>query len=80
MPRKYNIKIIGEHRGPDENEFFPSTNPFNDQGMVEMFEYLESKYNFSIQRIEDWQIKNTVKSCDGGNLRAPFGFRIVEND
>mgnify|MGYP001218368439 CR=1 FL=1 len=49
MPRKYNIKIIGEHRGPDENEFFPSTNPFNDQGMVEMFEYLESKYNFSIQ-------------------------------
>ena len=45
-----------------------------------MFEYLESKYNFSIQRIEDWQIKNTVKGCDGGNLRAPFGFRIIEND
>jgi len=80
MPRKQYIKIIGEHRSPNDNEFFPTNNPFNDAGITEMFEYLESKYNFSIERIEDWQIKNTVKDCNGGSLRAPFGLRIVDND
>tara|TARA_R110002049_G_scaffold30925_3_gene105598 strand:- start:297 stop:542 length:246 start_codon:yes stop_codon:yes gene_type:complete len=80
MPRKQYIKIIGEHRSANDNEFFPTNNPFNDSGMTEMFEYLESKYNFTIERIDDWQIKNTVKGCDGGSLRKPFGLRIVDND
>ena len=80
MPRKQYIKIIGEHRSANENEFFPSTNPFNDSGMVEMFDYLQSKYNFTIEQIEDWEIKNTVRGIDGGSLRTPYGLRIVEHD
>lgn len=80
MPRKQYIKIIREHRNANENEFFPTNNPFNDNGMTEMFEYLESKYDFTIERIDDLQIKNTVRGYDGGNLRSPFGLRIVEND
>ena len=61
MPRKYNIKIIGEHRGPDENEFFPSTNPFNDQGMVEMFEYLESNTIFLFSVLKIGKLKILLK-------------------
>jgi|TARA_R110002020_G_scaffold475039_2_gene708373 hypothetical protein len=76
MPRKVYIKIIGEHRNANENEFFPTNNPYNDSGMVELFEYLEARFNFTIEQIDDWEIKRT----DGSHVRNAFGLRIVEND
>lgn len=76
MPHRQYIKIVGEHRKPNDNEFFFSNNPFNDPGMREMLDYLEYEFNFRVEQIDDWQIKNTVKDCDGRQLRSPFGLRI----
>ena len=44
--------------------------------MREMLDYLEYEFNFRVEQIDDWQIKNTVKDCDGRQLRSPFGLRI----
>ena len=75
MPRKQYIKIIGEHRSANDNEFFPTNNPFNDNGMVELFEYLERRFNLTIEQIDHWEITRT----DRNNTNA-FGLRIIDND
>jgi len=76
MPNRQFIKIIAGHRKPNENEFFFSNNPFNDPGMREFLDYLEYEYNFRVEKIDDWEITNTVSDCDGRTLRAPFGLRV----
>ena len=44
--------------------------------MREFLDYLEYEYNFRVEKIDDWEITNTVTDCDGRTLRAPFGLRV----
>ena len=80
MTSRNYIKIVGGHRSPHKNEFFFTQNPFNDAGMRELFDYLEKKYNFHFEKIDDWQIQNTVSDTNGRYLPAPHGLRVNDND
>ncbi len=79
MPSRAYIKIVGDVRSPHDNEFFFNSNPLNDPGMREMLLYLENKFDFDIEEIDDWQIRNTVYDAQGDRyLPTPHGLRIVK--
>ena len=76
---KEHVRIVSDYRELAENEFVMKQDPFNDNGVREIFDYLDSEYGIKIEKIPGWQVKSRVKDVYSDAYISPgHGIRIVK--
>lgn len=76
---KEHVRIVSDYRELAENEFVMKQDPFNDNGVREIFEYLDSEYGIKIEKIPGWQVKSKVRGAySDGYISPGHGIRIVK--
>jgi len=76
---KENVRIVTDYREFAENEFVMKQDLFNDNGVRQVFQYLESEFGIKIEKIPSWQVKSLVRGAYSDGYVAPgYGIRITQ--
>lgn len=76
---KEHVRIVDDYRELAENEFVMKQDPLNDNGVREIFEYLDREFGIKIEKIPGWQVKSLVKGAySDGYISPGHGIRIIK--
>ena len=76
---KENVRIVSDYRELAQNEFVMKQDLFNDNGVRQVFEYLESEFGIKIEKIPSWQVKLLVRGVyNDGYVSPGYGIRITQ--
>ena len=76
---KEHVKIVSDYRELAQNEFVMKYDLFNDNGVRQIFEYLESEFGIKIEKIQSWQVKSLVRGVyNDGYVSPGCGIRITQ--
>jgi len=76
---KENVRIVTDYREFAENEFVMKQDLFNDNGVRQVFQYLESEFGIKIEKIPSWQVKSLVRGAYSDGYVSPgYGIRITK--
>ena len=76
---KEHVKIVSDYRELAQNEFVMKYDLFNDNGVKQIFEYLENEFGIKIEKIPSWQVKSLVRGVyNDGYVSPGCGIRITQ--
>jgi len=76
------VKVVESYREPKDNEFFFRENPFNQNAMRQLFDYLEDEFGIEVKEIPGWQLKTTTSTAYADNqyLKIGYGCRVINHN
>ncbi len=76
---KENVRIVSDYRELAQNEFVMKQDLFNDNGVRQVFQYLESEFEIKIEKIPSWQVKSLVRGAYSDGYVSPgYGVRVTQ--